>query len=387
MFILDRPFVSDFLQETAVRLGLPVLDAEPAHAMTTRTDIPFTAPDQFLELATAENARIYCNSENSVGWICEYLAFSELPDFIETFKNKAVFRELLEGIYPDFWFMEVDFDDLDLLDLTDIPKPFVIKPSVGFFSIGVHRVETEADWPAALEAIRREVREARDRFPESVVDLSTFLIEQVIEGKEYAADVYWDSEGEPVILNILHHPFAESGAVNDRLYMTSRDIVAQTHDTFLELFQDIGEMAGLRNFPAHVELRADAFGTVIPIEANPMRFAGWCVTDIARHAWGINPYEYYLRDLRPDWEKLLNEPDDRIFSMVLGDIGPEYPLDTIRDIDYDRFLAHFSKPLELRRTDWKRFGCFAFLFAETDPADTAELDQILRSDMSEFLIR
>ena len=46
----------------------------------------------------------------------------------------------------------------------------------------------------------------------------------------------------------------------------------------------IGKEIGYKNFPFHIELRIDK-DKIIPIEINPMRFCGWCITDIAQNAY------------------------------------------------------------------------------------------------------
>ncbi|MCK4879045.1 MAG: ATP-grasp domain-containing protein [Bacteroidales bacterium] len=57
-----------------------------------------------------------------------------------------------------------------------------------------------------------------------------------------------------------------------------------------------------------VELRVDAEGVIIPIEINPFRFGGWCTTaDLLGIATGFSPYEFYLKNQRPDWEEVLKE--------------------------------------------------------------------------------
>jgi hypothetical protein len=46
----------------------------------------------------------------------------------------------------------------------------------------------------------------------------------------------------------------------------------------------IGKATEISNFPVHIKVRVDKSGNVIPIEVNPMRFAG-CTTDIRRGLW------------------------------------------------------------------------------------------------------
>ena len=45
----------------------------------------------------------------------------------------------------------------------------------------------------------------------------------------------------------------------------------------------------------------------------------------------------------------------------------------------------FSHVLEMRPFDVKRVGNYGFLFLETDPSTSDELDFLMRSDLKEFL--
>jgi biotin carboxylase len=77
---------------------------------------------------------------------------------------------------------------------------FVIKPAVGFFSIGVHIVENEKDWIKAKSELQPD--KLKSIFPENVLNTSNFIIEEFIRGEEYAIDYYYDNNGD-VLLNVL----------------------------------------------------------------------------------------------------------------------------------------------------------------------------------------
>ncbi|NQV31339.1 MAG: ATP-grasp domain-containing protein, partial [Phycisphaeraceae bacterium] len=148
MILIDDPYVSEFLKDSIRTHGLPVVKTEVArqHGLTD-------GPHVFEEQAAIEQARgkampvFYTNSENAIGWIAKHLAFTELPKKIDLFKNKVKFRQLLKPLYPDFFFCEVRLDQLETLSTADLPLPCIIKPSVGFFSMGVYRVSTPQEWP------------------------------------------------------------------------------------------------------------------------------------------------------------------------------------------------------------------------------------------------
>ncbi|WP_041779331.1 ATP-grasp domain-containing protein [Belliella baltica] len=60
--------------------------------------------------------------------------------------------------------------------------------------------------------------------------VSDFQLEEYIRGEEYAFDCYFDKNGDPVILNILHHVFISEKDVSDRWYYSSEEVINQLHD-------------------------------------------------------------------------------------------------------------------------------------------------------------
>jgi hypothetical protein len=386
MFILEAPYVSDFLKQTILDRQVPVLDNAMASKRLGDSASQLCQAEAFATQATAtHDLRLYSNSENAIDWIATHLAQTDLPEKIALFKDKIRFRELIRDMNPDYFFRGVPFEDLDTVDPTTLPKPFIIKPAVGFFSLGVHKVHTNEDWPGTLKTIKSEVSHIQKQYPEQVLSLERFIIEDCIEGEEFAVDVYFGSDGAPVILNILGHLFASANDVSDRVYLTSATIIRTWLDRFTDYLAEIGTRAKLTHFPAHVELRVDQRGRIMPIEVNPMRFAGWCVADLTFHAYGFNPYAYYLDSLKPDWETILKKRRGKVVGVVVADLPADVDASTIVSVDYEAFAGRFTKPLELRRIDFSEYPAFAFLFAEVPEKDLSEFRALLHSDLKEFL--
>lgn len=385
MIILDKPYVSDFLKNRITERRIPVLDTPLARAVLGDAPSLISAGEFAARVRDGRAPRIYANSENALGWIAEHLGFSELPGRIAAFKDKERFRELTAPLFPDFRYQGVDFEDLEAFDASAFPKPFIVKPAVGFFSLGVHMVDSDEVWPATVAAIRAEVDGIRAQYPEQVLDTARFLVEECIPGEEYALDVYWDGNGEPVLVNMLRHFFVDEADVGDRVYVTGPDIVREHGARFRELMAEVGRIAGLADFPAHVELRLDEAGRAGLIEANPMRFAGWCVADLAWHAWGTDPYAAYLDGLAPDWEALCAGREGTLTSVVVADVAPDVDPATVAGVDYAAFRARFAEPLEIRPIDWREYPVFAFAFARHRTDDLGELESVLRSDLKEYL--
>jgi hypothetical protein len=384
MFILEAPYVSDFLKQTILDRQSPVL-ANDVAVKHFGPEAPVLCSAQDFVARTSPDLPVYSNSENAIDWIGTHLQTTGLPDTIRTFKDKVLFRQLIRDMHPDYVFKGVPFEELENVDPSAFPKPFIIKPAVGFFSLGVHKVDSDLDWPKVLDAINKEVSRIRSQYPEQVLSLDHFIIEECIQGEEFAVDVYFGGDGKPVIVNILGHLFASADDVSDRVYLTSPTIIRTWLDRFTDYLGKIGARAGLSHFPAHVELRVDAAGRIMPIEVNPMRFAGWCVADLTFHAWGFNPYVCYLEGKTPDWETILAEREGQAVGVLVADVAGDVDCASITSVDYEAFTARFSDVLELRRIDVREYPVFAFLFARVPENDLSEFRALLHSDLKEFL--
>lgn len=384
MFLLDAPYVSDFLKESVRSLGLPVLDTLGARALAGDAGLEFIDTIEF-SARMAVGQRIYANSENALAHMHECGCNDDLTRQIDLCKDKALFRETIKDVHPDYRFMRATFDEMADLDISSMQCPFVVKPARGFFSLGVHVVNDHSEWSDVVGRIGAERDAMNAEYPKEVVDGGVFIIEEGIEGDEYALDIYFDGNGEPVITNILLHHFISDDDVSDRFYYTSTAIIEQWLGPFTEYVTTIGQACRFRNFPIHLEVRVDEAGQILPIEANPLRFAGWCVADITQHAWGFNPYEYYFQDKRPDWPAILKGRENTACGMVIGDVPPGVDRARIESVDYDGFCAMFDTVLELRKIDYRAYPVFAFAFIRMTLDGVEELKPQLAADFKRFI--
>jgi len=387
MFFVDKPYVSDFFKMTVRDNAIPVVGTDIAKELGLYSGTKIISEDRAIEMAQElDNLTIYATSENSIGWISKHLAFSNLPRKIELFKDKLKFRELVKSIFPKFYFKEVRVEDLQKIQFNELPLPFIIKPTIGFLSMGVYKVSNFEEWGNTIDSIIAEIDQIKDLYPGDVLDTSSFIIEQCINGEEFAVDAYFTSIGEPVILGILKHTFSSDTDVSDRVYISSKKIIESNLKEFTEFVGKIGNLAGVKNFPVHFELRRDTDGTLLPIEVNPMRFGGWCTTaDISFLAYGFNPYLYYYSQKKPNWPEVLKGKEGKLFSIVVLDNSTGIDADEITSFNYENLLSKFEKPIELRKIDFQKYSIFGFLFTETREDNFIELKNILDSDLSEFI--
>lgn len=362
MFILENPYVSKLMLETMQKNQFEVLNNSVAREF-----------DYDLNLVKSSCDKIYSNSENSIDWVLSNN--SEIAKLINICKNKYEFRKALKSVYPNFFFDEIT--DLDKADISHYPEQFIIKPSVGFLSMGVHKVSSHSQWKSVVEQLKTEARDFASNFPEAVLSSSSFIVEEILKGDEFAVDAYYDDNGKPVILNIFQHPFVSEDDVSDRAYITSKEIIEENLEQFQNVLENIGKALDMRNFPIHIELIKDK--EIVPVEINPMRFAGWCTTDLAYYAYGINIYEYFENNLKPDWSKIQG---GKIYYFAMAETPQNIEKDKI-NFDYDALEKSFSKILDFRKINYLEKPLFAIIFGEAQSMD--EINKILQLDMKDFI--
>jgi hypothetical protein len=385
MILLDKPYVSDFLKKTIIDYKFELIDNEVSQQILP--EIKHLQAKEILEkIATNKALRLYLNSENSIQWVEENLSETEWPTKIKLFKNKVLFRQMIAHLHANYFFKPVLINELDSIDISDLKFPFIIKPSVGFFSMGVYKVDKPENWLGIIANIKEEIEEIKDLYPKEVIDLNEFIIEEYITGEEYAIDCYFDENGHVVILAILKHLFSSSVDVSDRIYITSADILDSLMAPIENYLNKIAALAQLKNFAAHVEIRIDEIGQIQPIEVNPMRFGGWCTTaDLSYYAYGNNSYQFFLENLKPDWNSVFDRMGNDIFSIIVLDNSTSFESTEILSFDYEKLLKKFENPLELRKVNYKEYPVFGFLFAQTRAKNMQELEYILKSNLDEFI--
>ena len=385
MILIDYPYVSDFLKATIKENGYKIVSTPSARELLGDDSLAWISEAEAIKVLKARpDTPLYSNSENALAWITEHLGGSGLSDQTSLFKNKVRFRQLIKESYPDFHFTKVSLQEIQGLDAREMTFPLVIKPSVGFFSIGVHVVKSPEEWEVVKSELTYE--KLKSIYPLDVLDTSSFIIEEYVEGDEYAIDCYFDRKGEVVILNILHHMFSSGSDTSDRVYSTSKEVILELSKPLETFLLNIGCKAGLKNFPAHVEVRMDSSGRVFPIEINPLRFGGWCTTaDLLGLAIGYNSYDYFLRNEKPDWDKVFERKEKKKFSIIVLNNNSGYSPAEIKDFNYGMLSDDFENPLHIRKMDVNKYSIFGFLFAETSPENEEELNRILLSDLRKYI--
>ena len=386
MFLIDKPFVSDFLIKTIKDNDYKIIATKVAKELIKDDSLAWIAEEEALALLKKNpEISVYSNSENALAWIDQYYGESELSSQLQVLKNKVKFRELIKELFPDFYFKQISIEEIQQLSNDEIRFPFVIKPAVGFFSIGVHIVENDKDWIKAKSELQPD--KLKSIFPENVLNTSNFIIEEFIRGEEYAIDYYYDNNGDAVLLNVLHHLFSSGTDTSDRVYSTSKAII-EKYKIDLECFlSKIGKELHLKNFPAHAEVRIDENGKIIPIEVNPLRFGGFCTTaDLLGVTLGFNEYKCFRENKKPDWDSVFKGKENKIFSVIVLDNNSGIiPSDILR-FNYSDLAEDFENPVLIRELDINNYPVFGFAFIESTANNQKELNDILTSDLRKYIV-
>ncbi|MBT3253539.1 MAG: ATP-grasp domain-containing protein [Candidatus Marinimicrobia bacterium] len=386
MFLIDAPFVSEYLKQTLQELKNPVIQTAYAEEALAGYKINYISERKAVQTYNSDRQiQFHTNSENALDWILAQFPGSELALIVAQLKDKVCFRDVLAQIHPGYYYSGCPYGELQNVDSASLPFPVILKPSVGFFSLGVQRVDNQDQWVDTLSTLNMMTSSYDGIYPSGVLDNSTFIIEEVIPGEEFAVDCYFDELGQVVILNMMKHLFASGDDVNDRVYITSSSIMKQYLEPVQSYLNILGSLFNLRKFQAHIEIRIDA-DEIAAIEINPLRFGGWCSTaDLAQYAWDMNLYEAVVKSVKPNWDHLTKIDPDHVYALVVLNNSTGIAGKEIARFDYDALLATIRNPLELRKTDFQKFPLFGFLMCKVPANDMSDLNKLLHSDLREFI--
>ena len=271
-----------------------------------------------------KDAVVIMNWEASLAFIIQNLPQQKLNQ-VNAFKNKAVFREVVKELYPNLFYQELTRDELQDFRFPESVETLIIKPSLGTASIGIRTVQGQQEWEKAVDSVLRDIDNAKQHLNPAMLNDDSFLVEEFVDGDEFACDGFWDAKGKTVITGIYQHPFASILDVSDTVYYTSAKVVAETIEPTIKVLKHIGTKLGMRRFPFHFEFRKSGNNKIFPIELNPLRFGQVALPDITEYAFGFNPYDLFFTDKAPDWDSLLNSGiNSQVYAFVLADIPAKY---------------------------------------------------------------
>lgn len=380
--LLHDSFASSLLIDTLEKLEIPIYSEGKLREKLMGKKCTIIGAPQLQSYLKSGTVVPYFNAEDCIKWIEANGGQPELLSNISFFKDKFYFKRAIAEDYPEYFITEVTHDQFDSFQVP-VGKKLIIKPSIGFHSVGIRKFSTQAEWDGVKKEVLIEMQKYAKVFDVEVLSDSRFVVEEYLDGEEYACDAYFNEEGRPIILAIYHHPFADQNDTRDLVYYTGtklmRAMIPQIGD-FLGL---IAKRRTLKNFPVHFEVRI-VNNRVYPIEVNPLRFGGFGLADLPWYAYDSNSFEHFFKHTEPDWENILNKGNKDYYAFVVGQTPQGFNPQTDK-INVEAYKKTFSEILNYVPIDASKYRFFSTIYSKSE--SLSDLTKYLTYDFDKLLVR
>ena len=304
MHIRDKVYLITSNAEAGTVETLPLADS-----------IEIIANDHLIatDLCFEANQKVCITSETSIETIANRIDLNR-ANAIQNLKDKFAFREILSKVYKNYQYNVVKATDIEHLKVSE---KMVIKPIKGCFGTAVRIIEPNTDFKKLSVELNNELLKNGSVYSESVLSKDNFILEQFIDGEEYAVDMFYNSKGEPCIVNIYYHPMPRNKAYLHVIYYSSKGVFDKIYDKAKAFFIELNKLLGVTNFVMHSEFKMNETD-LVPIEINPMRFGGMGLGNLGYHSLKINPYTCFLNDTEPNWQHIWRGNEDAIFAFFIA---------------------------------------------------------------------
>lgn len=300
-------------------------------------------------------------------------------DAIETLKDKAAFRLALTDLYPELDVRSVTLDELPALEIADGAR-HVVKPARGVFGTAVHEVDARTDLAALRDRIAREVARGAEILSASALAGDRLVVEEYIEGEEYALDAVFTMDGEPIIVGAYRHPMPRNPAYLHVVYHAGAQVLKDVHDEGLAFYEHLGRTLDLHGMAMHGEFRLNPAGRLVPIEVNAMRVGGMGLGNMLHHTAGITAFRHFRAETSPDWSRVRD--DDHLHVFLIAYNGATVDTATHRP-DWHALRQHIDEVVLEVPFDHRRQLAFGVLYARQRPE---RLDDLLAIEFDDLFV-
>lgn len=219
-----------------------------------------------------------------VAKVAEKLKLPYLPiSVIENCRNKNEMRKILKENNlntPTFYELASD----EILDELSFEFPLVVKPTNGFSSQGVSRVNNREE---LVESINKVKKINKDELGKFTQNKSGIVIEQFIDGPEFAIETF-SIKGEVYVLSIGYKGDCKGPFFEEGVYIAPAQLDEKLKSTIANEASRAVKALGIESGPAHTELRLNQDGVPYVIEVGA-RIGGSGVSHyIVKESTGIN---------------------------------------------------------------------------------------------------
>jgi hypothetical protein len=344
--------------------------------VVTKKDLA-AEPDRCIK----KGDKVIIATETVLDEVLRHLEDESKREWISRLKHKVYCRQILASLFPDFFFTQIPVGEL--VDLTlDRNQRYFVKPIKGYWGSAAYPIEPDTDLRELQEEIERQLNKRIGIFSENVVAHDFLIVEEYLEGLEYAVDMFFNEEGKPVITNICHHPIPKKLEYLHAVYYTNYEVFCDLYPRFIEFFEHLNTIINMRSMPIHGEFKLHK-GKLTPIELNPLRYGSDGFADLSFHAFGFNPFLYFAENKEPDWSELWKGRAGKVYAFYLGYNGTDLDIDCSRP-DFRNFRKLFSHILFDMAMDYRSSLAFAVMYIEESNLD--RIYELLEVEFNEYFI-
>lgn len=330
------------------------LESLPADAQIETIDLDWLLQSQ---LHFSQDDKVCIDSEAAIELVTSRINDPAKQQAVRLLKDKYAFRQMLGKLYPQYQYQLVKANDIPSLK---IDRKSIIKPVKGVFGTAVKIIDRDTNLTSLGGELQAELLKNKSIFSDSVLSQDDFLVEQYIEGEEYAVDMFYNSVGDPCITNIYHHPIPANRSYLHVIYYSSKVVFDRIYTKAKAFFTVLNKILNVTNLTIHGEFKLDG-EDFVPIELNSLRFGGMGLGNMVFHGLGVNPYIYFLNDLEPDWQIIWHDKDQDLFTFFIAYNGANIDL-TIHKPNYQLLEQQFTEILFKQYFDYQHQVAFGIYF-------------------------
>jgi len=333
------------------------------------------------DLRIRKGDKVIISTETVLDEVLHHLDDEEKKAKISELKHKVRCRQMLAALFPDFFFREIAVKELSGLSLDRTVRYFV-KPIKGYWGSAAYPIEPETDLTTLQAEIERQLDKRTGIFSDQVVARDRLIVEEYIDGDEYALDMFYNEAGQPVITNICRHPIPQRLEYLHAVYYTNYEIFSDLYPRFIEFFNHLNTVLNANSMPIHGEFKLYK-GKLTPIELNPLRYGSDGFADLSFHAFGFNPFLYFAEDRAPDWQELWKGRESKVFAFYLGYNGTDLDVSRYRP-DFRNFRRLFSNILSDMAMNYQSSLAFAVMYIEENSLE--RIHELVEVEFNEYFI-
>ncbi|BBL32105.1 ATP-grasp domain-containing protein [Pantoea ananatis] len=221
---------------------------------------------------------------NFASKVAKKLKLPYLPEsVIENCRNKNLTRRImLENRLNTPTFIELSEEEIP--DEAALEFPLVVKPTNGFSSQGIIRVD---DYESLVKAVKKVWEINHTELGKFVYGKGGVILESFIDGPEFAIETL-SSQGVVTVLSVGDKGDCKGPYFEEGIYISPANIDNKLHKDICDEVKRVVLALGITEGPAHVELRIDSNRKPYVIEVAP-RIGGSGISHfIVKASTGIN---------------------------------------------------------------------------------------------------